>query len=92
VVRARDGHDARRVAGGRPEQRRAADVDQLHRLIDADDSPTDFGRERLDVDDDEIDRADAVGVEFLELGRNVAAGEDPGVDRRMERLDLMEYD
>ena len=49
---------------------------------------TDLGRERLDVDDDDVDRADAVLGQLGELGRDVAPGEDAGVDRWVERLDL----
>ena len=48
----------------------------------------DLGRERLDVHDDEVEQADAVLGQLLELARDVAAGEDPGVDRRVERPHL----
>ena len=45
-------------------------------------------RERLDVDDDQVDQPDPLGLELLELGRHVASGQDPGIDRVVERLDL----
>ena len=46
------------------------------------------GRERLDVDDDDVDQADALRLELLELGGHVAPGEDARVDRVVEGLDL----
>ena len=88
VRRVRDRRDARRIARRRAEQRRAADVDHLDRLVEADDLDADRRRERLDVDDDEVDETDPLGAQLLELGRDVAPGEDPGVDRVVERLDL----
>ena len=45
-------------------------------------------RERLDVDDDEVDQADALRLELGHLLGHVAAGEDAGVDRVVEGLDL----
>ncbi len=47
-----------------------------------------LGRERLDVDDDEIDQADPLRLELRELIGDVAPGEDPRVDGRVEGLDL----
>ena len=76
------------VAGGRAEQRRAADVDHLDRLVEPDQLDADRRRERLDVDDHEVDQPDPLRAQLLELGGDVAAGQDPGVDRVMERLDL----
>ena len=51
-------------------------------------APTDLGRERLDVDDDEVEQLEALVGELLELLGDVATGEDAGVDRRVERADL----
>ena len=48
----------------------------------------DLGRERLDVDDDEVEQAEAVIGELGELLGDVAPREDAGVDRGMERPDL----
>ena len=45
-------------------------------------------REGLDVDDDEVDRADVLGLELGHLLVDVAPGQDPRVDRMVERLDL----
>ena len=88
MARVRRRRDAGRVAGRRAEQRRPADVDHLDRLVDADELDPDRRRERLDVDDDEIDRRDALRLELGELVGHVAAGEDPRIDRVVERLDL----
>ena len=71
-----------------PEQGHPADVDHLDHLGQGDLPGADLRREGLDVDDDDVDRADALGGQLLELGRVVAAGQDPGVDGRMEGLDL----
>ena len=88
VRRVGDRGDPGRVAGGGAEERRTADVDHLDGLVDADEAGADLGRERRDVDDDDLDRADAVLGQLLELLGLVAAGEDAGVDGRMEGLDL----
>ena len=81
VRRVGDRRDARRVPRGGAQQGRAADVDHLDRLVEPDELGADLGRERLDVDDDEVDRADALCLELLELLGDVAPREDPGVDR-----------
>ena len=81
------GH-AGRVAGCGAEQRRASDVDHLDRFVEADELGPDGRGERLHVDDDQVDQADSLFLELLELRGNVASGEDPGVDRVVERLDL----
>ena len=86
--RIRDRRDAGRIARGRAEQRRAGDVDHLDRLVEPDELDPDGRRERLDVDDDDVDEADPLRLELLELGGDVAAGEDARVDRVMEGLDL----
>jgi hypothetical protein len=57
-------------------------------LSTPDERAPDLGAERLDVDDDDVDRLDALALELLELLWLVPAGEDPGVDRVVERLDL----
>ena len=48
----------------------------------------DLRRERADVDDDEVDRADVLLDEAGHVGLDLAARHDPGVDLRVERLDL----
>ncbi len=86
--RVADGDDAGRVPGAGAEERRAGDVDHLDRLVDAHVASADLGRERLHVDDDDVERLEAVVGELLELLGDVAPGEDAGVDRRVERADL----
>jgi hypothetical protein len=88
VAGRRHGDDPGGVPGGGAQERSAGDVDQLDRLVDADVRPADLGRERLHVDDDEVDRADAVLRELEQLLIAVAARQDPRVDRRVERPDL----
>ena len=67
--RVRGGRDPGRVARGRAEQRRPADVDHLDRLVEPDELDADRRRERLDVDDDEVDRDDALRLELGHLAR-----------------------
>ena len=88
VARVGDRGDPRRVARGRAEEGRPRDIDHLDRLVEPDELDADGRRERLDVDDHEIDQADALGLQLLDLGRDVAPGEDAGIDRVVEGLDL----
>ncbi len=88
VRRVRCGRDTGGVAGRRTEQGRATDVDHLDRLVDADELGPDGRGERLDVDDDQVDEADALALELVQLFGLVTSGEDAGVDRVVERLDL----
>ena len=88
VARVGDRGDARRVARGRAEEGRPGDVDHLDRLVEPDELDADRRRERLDVDDHEIDQPDPLRLQLLDLGRDVAPGEDAGVDRVVEGLDL----
>jgi hypothetical protein len=88
VLRARDRRDSRRVARGSAEQGGPADVDHLDRLVDPDQPSADLRGEGLDVDDDDVDEADAVGAELLDLLGDVTPGEDSRIHRGVERLDL----
>ena len=88
VGRVGDGRHPGGIAGRRAEQGSATDVDHLDGVGQPDELRSDLRRERRDVDDDEVDETDPVGLEVGELFRDVATGEDPGVDGRMERLDL----
>jgi hypothetical protein len=88
VVRAGDRGDTVRVTCRGTEEGRPGDVDHLDRAVDPDQSPSDLRPERSDVADDDVDRLDALAPELLQLIRLVAPGEDPRVDRVMERLDL----
>jgi hypothetical protein len=67
---------------------RAADIDHLDRLVDADEPGPDRWRERGDVDDHEVDRRDALRLEVGHLLGHVAPGEDARIHGVMERLDL----
>ena len=75
------------VLGGRPDQRRAADVDLLDQRVERD--PGSLGRrlERVEVDHDELERGDARRDQLLAMVRAAAVRQDPRVDPRVERLD-----
>ena len=88
VGRIRDRGHAGGIARRGAEQGGAGDVDHLDRLVEPDELDPDGRRERLDVDDDDVDEPDALRLELLELGGDVAPGEDARVDRVMEGLDL----
>ena len=68
------------------EHRRPADVDHLDRVLLLHAVPGDDLRERIEGDDDEVERADVVLVERREVVRMVAPREDRGVDARVQRL------
>ena len=82
VRRVGRGGDAGRIARRRAEQRSAADVDHLDRLVEPDQLDADGRRERLDVDDHEVDRADPLLLELRHLLGDVAPGEDARHTRR----------
>ena len=88
VLRAGHRGHAGRVTRRGPKQRGPAHVDHLDRHVDADHLAPDLGREGLDVDDDQVDQADPLLDQLLQLFRDVAPGEDAGIDRGVERLDL----
>ena len=71
------------VLGRRPHERRTADVDQLDPRV---------GRERVEVDDDQRDRLDAVLGEVGAVRLVVEVGEDAAVHLRVERHDAMAED
>ena len=50
--------------------------------------PADLRGKRLHVDDHEVDRADALLIQLVELALDVAPGENPGIDSRVEGLHL----
>jgi hypothetical protein len=82
------GRDTGGVACRGAEERHPADVDHLDDFVEPNEPGADFGGERLDVHDDDVDRADALCLEFGQLLWHVTPGEDAGVHGRMERLDL----
>ena len=87
VGRIDDHADVAEVLRRGADHRRAADVDHLHDLREADPLHPRGLLERVEVDDDEVDQVGAEGVHVPAVLRVVADGEDAGVDLRMERLD-----
>ena len=86
LVRPRDGRDMREVLGRGAQHRGPADVDHLDGLLLADAVAGGDLCERIEVHDDEIEREDLVLLECRDVLRAIAAGEDPGVDPRVQRL------
>ena len=82
---AHDGHVAE-VLGRRAEHRRAADVDVLDELGLVDVAPAGEPLERVQVDDDEVDRLDPAALQRGHVAVLVPARQDPAVHRRVERL------
>jgi hypothetical protein len=68
------------------QHRRAPDVDHLDSLLLADTVLPRHLLEGVEVDADEVEEVDAVLVERGQVGVDLAAGEDPGMDRRVQRL------
>ena len=87
-----DDRDAREVARRGGQERRAADVDHLDRLVEREKSAADLGRERADVDDHEVDRPDVLLDEAGHVGIDPTSRHDPGIDLCVERLDLAAHD
>ena len=77
----------REVLGGGAQHGRAADVDHLDRVLLRHAVPRHDLREGVEVHADEVERLDAVLVEGGEVVGVVPAGEDRGVDARVESLD-----
>ncbi len=74
------------VLGGAADHRRAADVDVLDAVLER--SAARHGRlERVEVDHDQIDRRDVVGLHGGQMAFQVAAGQDAAMDARVQRLD-----
>ena len=87
VLGSRDRHDVGVVLRGGTQERRAADVDLLDRVLPRDVEPADGALERVEVDADEVDRRDPVGCELRHVLGHVAARQDPSVDGRVQRHD-----
>ena len=81
-----DGHAGVVLRRG-ADHRRAADVDLLDELVERDPGPLGGRGERVEVDDDELERSDRRGRELAPVVDPAPVGQDPGVDPRMERLD-----
>ena len=76
----------REVLGRGAQHRRSADVDHLDGLLLADAVAGGDLLERIEVHDDEVERQDLVLLECRDVVLAVAAGEDPGVDPRVQCL------
>ncbi len=83
------GHDGDRgmVLGGRADHRRAADVDLLDQVVETDPRPSRRDRERIEIDNDQLERRDRRGQELAPVVGRAAVGQDPAVDARVQRLD-----
>jgi hypothetical protein len=86
LLRPRDGRDVREVLGRGPQHRRPADVDHLDGLLLADAVARGDLLERIEVHDHEVERQDLVLLEGRDVFLAIAAGEDPGVNPRVQRL------
>ena len=82
----RDEHVAE-VLGGRAHERRPADVDFLDQRVERRGGIGRGGGKQIQVDDDEIDEADAEPAKARQIVGAVAAREDAAVNRRVQRLD-----
>ena len=87
VLRLDDDQHIVKVLRRRAQQARPADVDLLDELVERQVGLRRRLRERIQVDDDEIDRRDAVLGERRAVVGAVPARQNPGVDPGMERLD-----
>ena len=81
-----DDCDVLPVLGRRADHRGAADVDVLDRVVERAVRLRDRRFERIKIDDQQVDRPDAVLVDRGDVGRDVAPREQAAVDLRMQRL------
>ena len=84
--RAADRRHAGEVLRCRPQERHAADVDLLERLVEGRLGLADGLRERVEVDDHHVDRLDLRLGQLREVVGPVPAGEQRGEDGGMQRL------
>ena len=82
-----DDEDVAEVLGGRPDEAGTADVDLLDEVVERRIGIGGGLGEGVEIDDHQVDRANALGGNRREVVGAVAAGQDAGVDRRMEGLD-----
>ncbi len=75
------------VLGGRADQGGAADVDVFDRFGPGRVGAGDGGLKRIEVDDDQVDRQEALPLEGGEVVGLVAPGQDSAVDLGVQRLD-----
>ena len=83
-----DGGHSGVVAGCSGEQCRAADVDHLDGFVDRHEPRAHLRGKVADVDRDDIDQADLLGLQLGQLLGLVSPCQDAGVHHGMERLDL----
>ena len=86
ALRVADRRDVSEVLRRGAENRRTADVDHLDRVLFLHTVSRDDLCERVEVDDDEVERANVVLVERSEVVRMVAPREDRGVDPGVQSL------
>ncbi len=82
-------HDDEHVAEilrRRPHHARTADVDLLHEIVERHTRRPRRLLERIQVDDDDVDEADAVRARGLEVRGMIASREQTAVNERMQRL------
>ena len=87
VCRIDDDQHAAEVLGGGAHQRRAADVDFLDQRVERGRRIRGRLHERIQVDDDDVDQAESVGLERRQIVGAIAPRENAAVQRRMQRLD-----
>ena len=90
IVRVDDHRDAVVIFRCRTNHRRAADVDVLDRIVDGCIRARDRCFERIQVDDQQVDRFDAVFVHDRLVG--AATTEQSAMDGRMQGLDAAVHD
>jgi hypothetical protein len=81
------GDDVDEVLRSRPQERRPADVDHLDRVLLADVPARGHALEGVEVDADEIEGADLVLAQLVQVGLERPARKDAGVNARVEGLD-----
>ena len=79
--------DSGKILGRGADHGRAADVDLLQRVGERDAAASDRGGEGIEIGGDDVDRDDLVRCERAHVRGVVAAGQQPAVDARVERLD-----
>ena len=87
IVRRRHDHEhVAEVLRSRANEARPADVDFLNKGVERGGGIRSGAHERIQVHDDDVDRLDAVAGDGVEVVGARPAGEDPAVDRRVQRL------
>jgi hypothetical protein len=87
VRRLHDDHGVAEILGGGAHQRRPADVDLLDQIVERRRGIGRRSHEGVQIDDHQVDEADALARERRQIVRMIAAREDAAVDRRVQRLD-----